>query len=242
VQDTTPENAQALEFKKLNNPIEILPGVFLPGFATFGNIDETSPDHAYENGLPIKFWFTFDGDPEAGLPSIGAPIDAKIVFGFATDRGATNSGGTITQRLTYGTIQIATRDYNFDLNPGGADILLVDATAGVDANLTGGAITGPAGGDATFVVTGALGSQTYFTSDLPGFTDIQGGTISVTLPNASTGLTMSTFFIADFRSADDGFINFTPTPVPEPSSLILLGLTAAGGSFYGWRRRRTVAA
>jgi hypothetical protein len=38
------------------------------------------------------------------------------------------------------------------------------------------------------------------------------------------------------------FLVFGPTPVPEPSSLTLLGLGSFGLLGYGWRRQKRIAA
>ncbi|HMP04229.1 MAG TPA: PEP-CTERM sorting domain-containing protein [Gemmatales bacterium] len=57
---------------------------------------------------------------------------------------------------------------------------------------------------------------------------------SITNPNWATG----SFSLLDPASAGgDIMLVFTPTAVPEPSSLLLLGGVAAVGS-WGWRRRR----
>ncbi len=55
--------------------------------------------------------------------------------------------------------------------------------------------------------------------------------------NGTTGAFIDTFASGGGLSCPN-FLTFTPTPIPEPSSLLLLGIGIVGIACYGWRRRK----
>lgn len=77
-------------------------------------------------------------------------------------------------------------------------------------------------------VTGALGQTAQISSDILG-----GGVDGIS--------TFDSFTILDGSITSFGSVNLTITglsTVPEPGTMLLGGLTAIGGSFVAWRRRR----
>lgn len=252
-----------LQFKPLPTEFDFFGTKISVNVPTLSNSDD------YPNGIPIDFYFTYTGTLPEGkvLPTQETPASAFLVVAFGTTAPATNDGGKISQPLTFGTIQVASNPDMFlgGSISGGPDLLYSEATWSTFGGvITGASINGDQGTlpNASLTIDGDASGVTTFSSRVAGLggpTFTSTGKLTMGLPNlvntldSDVGLDLHSLsgdllgmplydglFLQDFVSEDPVTINFTP--VPEPSSLILLGLTAAGGSFYGWRKRRNAAA
>jgi len=103
----------------------------------------------------------------------------------------------------------------------------------------------------SFTLTGTAGTPGLVTGTVTGTFTVTGGTstFSGTITQAGTGFTVSGLTYAppslgsSIGSSDSGNISFTvtPTAVPEPTSVAVMGLGMAGLSFISFFRRRRVA-
>lgn len=183
---------------------------------------------------------------EIGLPGVGAFGDIKfsptsgILYGFG------NNGNLYTINLTTGAATLVGSSGNTNVIRGAG--MAADSSGvlwGTPDSITGLYTYSTSNGAETLVtpfsgasLIGHVSALSFDPSDgtLFGADETNGGATDLITIDTSTG------FITDIGSTVNNLdaMDFSPTQVPEPSSLILLTLTAAGAASHAWRRRRTL--
>ncbi len=150
----------------------------------------------------------------------------------------TNPGGTVTYTMNLSSVSSSggVTTATFGDSSLANDLVIVDGSSTtlltgnfVSANITGVNGMNIGAGSATFVVTGGT-LASYFAGSNCG-TGNCGGMVNLVF-NMSTNFS-STMYASNFTGAAKGDI----APVPEPSTLLLLGSGFVGAGFW-FRRRR----
>jgi hypothetical protein len=166
--------------------------------------------------------------------------------------GATQIDNQYTQYGIYGLLDVdltftslAPISFSFDVTQAGGYSL--HTSPGFNPNFTTG-ITNDTGVDWTSFVFSVDTSQGAGPNGLQLGNDFTSGVIGLSTITLSDGIvppggTFGAFFGVGTPSAQTVTVTFTPQSVPEPSSLVLLGLAAlCGGMAYRSHRRSRIAA
>ncbi len=156
--------------------------------------------------------------------------------------GALNaSGGHNTVVKVNGNISITNPSNDLTINGGANDFYIIDVTG--DVAVSNGAITTSGGIPASHILFNVEG--TGDSVDLSNSTSVLTGTYLA--PDANQTITISPgtvngaligYQIQDSSGPTINGALYTPSPVPEPSTVLLLGSGLAGLGGIAWRRRR----
>lgn len=162
-------------------------------------------------------------------------ISATMTLNISTVTNAINNAGSIDQFMgnATGTLNIIS-----DVSYNGRTILL-SATFN-------GTMTGPLGGNSAGFTSSTPGNTTDFTSEFVNFNTGFNRNFSLSFTSVSPALgiqsgsggTAGFQFMTSWTASGTGLFSAALAPVPEPTTIALLGLGAVAGAGAWWRRRQ----